>query len=74
MTTNTKNKIVQSLKIWIAIYPSITLVNIVFGDWLATLPIYFRTFVLTIFLVPWMVFVLLPFINVQLRKFYASKE
>ena len=74
MTIKTKNKFVQSFKIWIAIYPSITLINLVFGEWLSTLPVYLKTFFLTIFLVPWMVFVLLPLINVQARKIFGSTE
>lgn len=74
MKIKTKNKFVQSFKIWIAIYPSITLINVLFGEWLYALPIYVRTFLLTIFLVPWMVFVLLPFINVQAHKFFGLKD
>ncbi len=32
MTTKTKNKFIQSFKIWIAIYPSITLINVKFVE------------------------------------------
>ena len=74
MTSKTKNKFVQAFKIWIAIYPSITLINVAFGEWLSPLPIYLKTFVLTIVLVPWMVFVLLPFINFCERKIFGNSK
>ena len=74
MKIKTKNKLIQSIKIWIAIYPSITLINVLFGEWLSSLPLYVRTFLLTIFLVAWMVFVLLPFINLIERKIFGPTE
>ena len=64
---NTKMKLMASLKIWIAIYPSITLFLYVFGDTLAPLPLYQRTLLLTVSLVPWIVFVGVPFVDVVIR-------
>ena len=52
-----------SLKIWLVIYPSITLFLAVFGESLAGLPLYQRTFILTISLVPWMMFVGVPLLD-----------
>jgi antibiotic biosynthesis monooxygenase (ABM) superfamily enzyme len=49
--------------IWVAIYPSITLLFLVFGDVLLRLPVPVRTLVLTGVLVPLMVFVLLPLLQ-----------
>jgi len=54
--------------IWLAIYPSITLLMLLFGDLLAQLPMPLRTLVLTVVLVPLMVFVLLP----RLQKLFAG--
>ncbi|MCS3798911.1 hypothetical protein [Niastella sp. OAS944] len=65
----TKAKLILSLKIWMVIYPSITLFLFVFGNQLATVPLYQRTFILTISLVPWMMFVGLPFIDYLLHRF-----
>lgn len=65
---NTKSKIIQSIKIWIVIYPSIMLFYFLFGSYLAELPLYVRTFILTLVLVPWMVFVGLPFIHILLKN------
>jgi antibiotic biosynthesis monooxygenase (ABM) superfamily enzyme len=50
--------------IWLAIYPLITLVFLLFGKYIAQIePIPLRTFVMTIVLVPTMVFVLIPLIT-----------
>jgi len=63
----TKMKLLASLKIWIAIYPSITLFLFLFGGLLSPLPMYQRTFLLTISLVPWIVFVGVPFVDSIIR-------
>ena len=49
--------------VWIAIYPSITLVQLVIGNQLLSLPLPLRTLILTGILVPLMVYVLLPFLR-----------
>lgn len=54
--------------VWIAIYPSITLLQLLIGKQLLELPIPLRSLILTVILVPLMVFVLLPI----LRKFLGS--
>lgn len=57
-----------ALLVWIAIYPSITFLSYLIGDWLVALPLPLRTLILTGILVPLMVFVLLPL----LRKFLGN--
>lgn len=64
----TKMKLIASLKIWVVIYPSITLFFYLFGKSLAVLPLYQRTFLLTISLVPWIVFAGMPFIDALIRQ------
>ena len=64
----TKAKLMASLKIWIAIYPSITLFLYLFGEALSALPLYQRTFLLTISLVPWVVFAGVPFVDLIIRS------
>ncbi|MDB5127309.1 hypothetical protein [Mucilaginibacter sp.] len=59
----TKAKLTASIKIWVVIYPSITLLLYLFGQPLAVLPLYQRTLLLTIALVPWIVFAGLPLVN-----------
>jgi hypothetical protein len=51
------------------IYPSITLFLFFFGQPLSSLPLYQRTFVLTISLVPWMMFIGIPFIDFLIHQF-----
>lgn len=64
----TNIKLIASIKIWLAIYPSITLFYYVFGETLSVMPLYQRTFLLTFSLVPWVVFVAVPFIDLIIKK------
>ena len=64
----TKMKLFAALKIWIVIYPSITAFLYLFGESLAVLPIYLRTLLLTLTLVPWMVFIGVPFVESLFRR------
>ena len=67
-------KLLASLKIWIVIYQSITLFLYLFGAALSPLPLYQRTFLLTISLVPWIVFVGVPFVDRIIRNISATSE
>ena len=69
----TKMKLMASLKIWIAIYPSITLFLYIFGETLAPLPLYQRTLLLTLSLVPWIVFVGVPFVDSVINMLSRKK-
>lgn len=70
----TKMRLIASLKIWAVIYPSITLFLYLFGEALSVLPLYQRTFLLTICLVPWIVFVGVPFVDILLQKVLPQPE
>jgi antibiotic biosynthesis monooxygenase (ABM) superfamily enzyme len=59
----TKARLKAALKIWIVIYPSITLFLYVFGEMLAPMPLYQRTLLITLTLVPWIVFAGVPFVD-----------
>lgn len=65
-------KLVASLKIWVVIYPSITLFLYLFGEKLSVMPLYQRTFLLTISLVPWMMFVGVPVVDAIVRQCSAK--
>ncbi|ACU63051.1 hypothetical protein [Chitinophaga pinensis] len=69
----TKNRLIASLKIWIVIYPSITLFLYLFGPTMSLLPLYLRTFLLTIILVPWIVFAGLPLLERLLNMRQVKK-
>jgi hypothetical protein len=49
--------------IWIIIYPTINLILLLLGDSLNELTLPFRTLIMTLILVPLMVYVLMPFAN-----------
>jgi antibiotic biosynthesis monooxygenase (ABM) superfamily enzyme len=68
----TKARLLASLKIWVVIYPSITLFLLVFGQHLSVLPLYQRTLVLTLVLVPWIVFAGVPFVDFIARRLFAK--
>jgi antibiotic biosynthesis monooxygenase (ABM) superfamily enzyme len=70
----TKARLLASLKIWVVIYPSITLFLFLFGKQLSVLPLYQRTFILTISLVPLVVFVGVPFVDSIIRLISAKGE
>ncbi|MBL7745268.1 MAG: hypothetical protein JNN00_17470 [Chitinophagaceae bacterium] len=65
---NTKAKLIASLKIWVVIYPSITLFLYLFAGTLSVLPLYQRTLILTLCLVPWIVFAGVPFVNLLISR------
>ena len=69
----TKARLFMSLKIWAVIYPSITLFLFFFGQPLSALPLYQRTFILTISLVPWMMFIGVPLLDMLIKRL-SSKE
>ena len=63
----TKARLIASLKIWVVIYPSITLFLYLFGKQLSVLELYQRTLLLTITLVPWVVFIGVPLVDFIIR-------
>ncbi len=54
-----------ALMIWLAVFPTLTILNLVLGDWLGTLTPVVRTFVLATIAVPIVIYGLMP----QLHKF-----
>lgn len=63
-----KARLLMSVKIWMVIYPSITLFLFLFGEQLSSLPLYQSTFILTVSLVPWIMFIGVPIIEILLRR------
>lgn len=63
----TKMKLIAAAKIWAVIYPSITAFLYFFSEPLSPLPLYLRTLIITIALVPWMVFLGVPFVDRVLK-------
>ena len=49
-----------ALMIWMAVFPTLTVLNLVLGDWLATMNAITRTFVLATTAVPIVIYGLMP--------------
>ena len=49
-----------ALMIWLAVFPTLTVLNLALGDWLRTLTPVVRTFVLTTIAVPIVIYGLMP--------------
>lgn len=54
-------KLKTILIVWVAIFPTITIIQFLFGGLLNELPLVVRTLTLTVVLVPLMVYLLIPF-------------
>ncbi len=66
-TTTPPTKHQLALMIWLAVFPTLTLLNLALGDWLRTLSPVLRTFVLATVAVPVVIYGLMP----QLHKVRA---
>lgn len=64
----TKARLIASLKIWVVIYPALTLFLYIFREPLALVPLYIRTLVMTLALVPLIVFIGVPFVDFVIRQ------
>jgi antibiotic biosynthesis monooxygenase (ABM) superfamily enzyme len=49
-----------ALMVWVAVFPTLTVLNLVLGDWLATMNAITRTFVLATTAVPIVIYGLMP--------------
>lgn len=58
----------RAFLIWLAIYPLITLLFYLFGNYLLLLPLFVRTFILTAIAVPAVYYIILPVYNSWFRK------
>lgn len=59
-TTKPPNKHQLALMIWLAVFPTLTVLNLALGDWLRTLNPILRTFVLATTAVPIVIYGLMP--------------
>ena len=57
------NKHQLALMIWLAVFPTLTLINLAFGDWLGTLHPVLRTFVLATVAVPIVIYGIMPHLH-----------
>ncbi len=52
-----------ALMIWLAVFPTLTLINLALGNWLTTLSPVLRTFVLATVAVPIVIYGLMPHLH-----------
>ena len=72
MSKNIKHK--RAFLIWMAIYPLITILFLVLGDYLVHYPVAVRTLVLTAIAVPTVVYLILPFYEKLFTKWLNKEE
>jgi antibiotic biosynthesis monooxygenase (ABM) superfamily enzyme len=59
--------------IWLCVFPTLTAINLIFGDWLRTLSPVLRTFVLATIAVPIVIYGLMPHLHrLRIRLLAAS--
>jgi antibiotic biosynthesis monooxygenase (ABM) superfamily enzyme len=56
-----------ALMIWLCVFPTLTVINLVLGSWLSTLSPVVRTFVLATVAVPIVIYGLMPYLQ-RLRQ------
>jgi antibiotic biosynthesis monooxygenase (ABM) superfamily enzyme len=62
----------MAIVVWLAIYPLITIVFLLFGKYLVQInPIPLRTLIMTVILVPLMVFLVMPLIQKLLKNWLS---
>jgi antibiotic biosynthesis monooxygenase (ABM) superfamily enzyme len=52
-----------ALMIWLCVFPTLTAINLAFGDWLGTMSPVLRTFVLATMAVPIVIYGLMPHLH-----------
>lgn len=57
-----------ALMIWLAVFPTLTVLNVLLGDWLRTLTPVVRTFVLATIAVPIVIYALMPQLHRARRR------
>jgi antibiotic biosynthesis monooxygenase (ABM) superfamily enzyme len=61
-----------AVMIWLAVFPTLTVINLALGDWLRTLTPVVRTFVLATIAVPIVIYGLMPQLH-RLRRYLLTR-
>ena len=62
----------MAILIWITIYPTINILFLVLGKPLENFPMYIKTLVMTLILVPAMVYLFLPFLTKTFKNWLSK--
>ena len=64
-----------ALMIWLCVFPTLTLINFAFGEWLRTMSHVARTFVLAPIAVPIVIYGLMPYLHrLRIRLLTSGKS
>jgi antibiotic biosynthesis monooxygenase (ABM) superfamily enzyme len=63
-----------ALMIWLCVFPTLTLINVAFGDWLRTMSPVIRTFVLATVAVPIVIYGLMPHLHRLRSRLLTSRR
>ncbi|TDN91527.1 hypothetical protein [Microbacterium sp. BK668] len=63
-----------ALMIWIAVFPTLTILNLLVGDLLAPLPMIVRTLILVTVAVPIVIYALMPRLHRVRRALFARRR
>jgi len=63
-----------ALMIWLAVFPTLTVLNVALGDWLATMSAVVRTFVLATIAVPIVIYGLMPHLHTARGRLIARRH
>ena len=63
-----------ALMIWLAVFPTLTALNLALGDWLGTLTPVVRTFVLATIAVPIVIYGLMPQLHRLRRRLLTTRK
>jgi antibiotic biosynthesis monooxygenase (ABM) superfamily enzyme len=68
------NKHQLAFMIWLCVFPTLTAINLAFGNWLGTMSPVLRTFVLATVAVPIVIYGLMPYLHrLRVRLLTASR-
>ena len=62
-----------ALMIWLCVFPTLTIINLTFGDWLGTMSPVMRTFVLATIAVPIVIYGLMPYLHRVRARLLSSR-
>jgi antibiotic biosynthesis monooxygenase (ABM) superfamily enzyme len=63
-----------ALMIWLCVFPTLTVLNVALGDWLASMSTVARTFVLATVAVPVVIYGLMPHLQRARGRLLAARE
>jgi antibiotic biosynthesis monooxygenase (ABM) superfamily enzyme len=63
-----------ALMIWLCVFPTLTALNVILGDWLEAMSTVLRTFVLATFAVPIVIYGLMPHLHRARTRFVSHQH